>query len=169
MSEKTRRIALLGLLAALCFGLSYIELMLPALPVGVPGIKAGLANICVVAALYLLGAREAAAVNLIRIALNWLLFGSFTGLLYSLAGGALSFAAMLLLKKSGAFSPIGVSALGGAAHNIGQICVAALLTGTPALMFYLPALLIFGTAAGALNGLIFTAIQSRLKPRGKQP
>ena len=110
MSEKTRRIALLGLLAALCFGLSYVELMLPALPVGVPGIKAGLANICVVAALYLLGAREAAAVNLIRIALNWLLFGSFTGLLYSLAGGALSFAAMLLLKKSGAFSPIGVSA-----------------------------------------------------------
>ncbi len=168
MSDKTRRIALLGLLTALCFGLSYLELMLPALSVGVPGIKAGLANICVVAALYLLGPWEAAAVNLARILLNWLLFGSFTGLLYSLAGGALSFGVMIVLKKSGAFSPVGVSAAGGAAHNIGQLGVAALMTGTPALMLYLPVLLTFGTAAGALNGLIFTAVQKRIKPRRKE-
>ena len=167
MSDKTRRIALLGLLTALCFGLSYLELMLPALSVGVPGIKAGLANICVVAALYLLGPWEAAAVNLARILLNWLLFGSFTGLLYSLAGGAVSFAVMLLLKKSGAFSPVGVSAAGGAAHNVGQIAVAALLTGTPSIMLYLPALLIFGTAAGAVNGLIFAALQKRISPQRK--
>ena len=164
---KSRKIALLGLLTALCFGLSYIEFLIPFTALGVPGIKLGLANLCVMAALYLWGLPEAAAISLIRIILSWLIFGSFTGLLYSLAGGVLSLAVMVILKKTGVFSPIGVSAAGGAMHNVGQLAVAMFLTEASALWYYLSVLLLYGVAAGAVNGIILTALLSRLGPRGK--
>lgn len=163
--KKSRKIALLGLLIALCFGLSYIEFLIPFTALGVPGIKLGLANLCVMAALYLMGLKEAASVNLIRIILSWLIFGSFAGFLYSLAGGVLSLALMALLKKSGAFSPVGVSAAGGAAHNLGQLAVAMFLTEAGALWYYLPVLLISGVLTGAVNGIVLTAVLSRLKHR----
>ena len=163
---KSRKIASIGLLAALCFGLSYLEFLLPFSMLGVPGIKVGLANICVLAALYLFGLPEAASVNLVRIVLSWLIFGSFTGLLYSLAGGILSLALMTALKKSNKFSPVGVSAAGGAAHNIAQLAVAAALTDASALWYYLPILLIAGTAAGVFNGIVLRIVLSRIN-RGK--
>ena len=166
--KKTRKIALFGLLTALCFGLSYIEFLIPFTSLGVPGIKMGLANLCVMAALYLAGLPEAAAVSLIRIILSWLIFGSFSGFLYSLAGGVLSLGLMAVLKKCELFSPVGVSAAGGAAHNVGQIAVAMILTETPALWYYLPILLLSGVAAGAVNGIILTVILARLKGRNER-
>lgn len=159
--KKSRKIAVIGILAALCFGLSYLEFLLPFSMLGVPGIKVGLANICVLAALYIYGLPEAAGVNLVRIVLSWLIFGSFTGLLYSLAGAVLSLTLMTVLKKSGKFSPVGVSAVGGAAHNIGQIAVAAFLTDASALWYYLPILLAAGTAAGGFNGIVLRIVLSR--------
>ena len=159
--RKTRKIAVLGLLTALCFALSYIEFLIPFSALGIPGLKLGLANICVMAALYTMGLREAAGINLIRILLSWFIFGSFTGLLYSLAGGVLSLATMTLLKKSGLFSPVGVSAAGGAMHDVGQVAVAAFLTEAGAIWYYLPILLICGVAAGAVNGIVLTAVLSR--------
>lgn len=163
--KNSRKIAILGLLTALCFGLSYIEFLIPFTALSVPGIKLGLANLCVMAALYLMGLKEAAAVNFIRIILSWLIFGSFTGLLYSLTGGILSLTLMTLLKKSGVFSPIGVSAASGAVHNLGQLAVAMFLTGAGALWYYLPVLLLSGTMAGAVNGIVLTAVLSRLNHR----
>lgn len=159
---KSRKIASIGILAALCFGLSYLEFLLPYSMLGVPGIKVGLANICVLAALYLFGLPEAAGINLVRIVLSWLIFGSFTGLLYSLAGAVLSLALMTVLKKSGRFSTVGVSAAGGAAHNVAQLAVAALLTGAAALWYYLPILLAAGTAAGVFNGIVLRIVLSRI-------
>ena len=158
---RSRKIALIGILAALCFGLSYLEFLLPYSMLGVPGIKVGLANICVLAALYIFGLSEAAGVSLVRIILSWLIFGSFTGLLYSLAGAVLSLALMTILKKSGKFSVIGVSAAGGAAHNVAQLAVAALLTDAAALWYYLPILLAAGTAAGVFNGMVLQLVLSR--------
>lgn len=165
--SKSRRIAILGLLTALCFALSYIELLLPIPAFGVPGIKLGLANLCVMAALYTFGAKEAAAINLIRIALNWLIFGNFAGFIYSLAGGFTSFAAMYALKKTDRFSPVGVSAAAGASHNIGQLIAAAFLTDAAALGYYLPVLLIAGVATGTFNGIILTAILRICIRKGK--
>lgn len=158
--KKSGTLALLGVLTALCFGLSYIEMMLPS--VGIPGIKLGLANICVMAALWLVGTKEAAGVNLVRIVLNWLIFGNFTGLVYSLAGGALSFVCMVILKKTDRFSPVGISAAAGAAHNIGQLFAASLLTDAGALLGYLPVLIAAGTATGTVNGIIITAVLKSL-------
>lgn len=157
---KTKKLAYCGILAALAFGLSYIELMLPSL--GIPGAKLGLANLSVMVALYLLTPVEAVLASFVRIALSWLIFGSFTGFVYSLCGSALSLAAMIILKNTDKFSTVGVSIGGGVCHNIGQLLAAILFMGRSVLS-YLPALLITGAVTGAIIGLLVAGVLKSLK------
>ena len=103
--------------------------------------------------LYRVGSREAITVSLIRVVLVSLLFSSAMSMAYGLAGAALSLSGMMLLKKTGLFSPITVSVVGGVLHNIGQIAVAILITGTKQLVLYLPVLLISGVIAGVAIGI----------------
>ena len=121
---NTRRMTFLGLGVAVAMLLSYVEFLLPPIWSSVPGIKIGLANIIIVYLFFKSGALDAAMVSLVRLFLSALLFGSFLTFLYSLAGAVLSFLVMLLLKKSGWFSEVGVSIGGGVFHNLGQILVA---------------------------------------------
>ena len=79
-NKAVRRTAYVGVLAALGFGLSWLELLLPS--IGIPGAKLGVANLAVLAALYLCSPVEAALVSLVRIVLSWLLFGNLTGLIH---------------------------------------------------------------------------------------
>ena len=123
-----KRLARFGLLVALCFVFSYLEFLLP-LPFGVPGMKLGLSNLVVLVALYSGGPLTAGAVSLVRILLNGFTFGTPLGMLYSIAGGVLSFLGMWLLYKIRQFSPVGVSILGGILHNIGQLSMAFALLG----------------------------------------
>ena len=51
--KKTKKIAVFALCVALAFVLSFLETLLP-INIGVPGVKIGLANMVVLAALYLL-------------------------------------------------------------------------------------------------------------------
>ena len=51
--DKTRRLALMGLLTSLGLIAGYIEFLMP-IPLGIPGVKPGLANIVIVWALYTL-------------------------------------------------------------------------------------------------------------------
>ncbi|MCD7822703.1 MAG: Gx transporter family protein [Oscillospiraceae bacterium] len=158
--SKTRRIALCGVLAGLGFGLSYLEMLLPS--PGIVGAKLGLANLAVLVALYLFSWKEAAAVSGVRIILSWLLFGSFTGLIYSLAGGFLSLLVMSLLKKIDRFSPVGVSIAGGVGHNLGQILAALLMLGS-GVVGYIPTLIIFGAVTGAIIGIVAAIIIKALR------
>ncbi len=159
---KTKKVAVIGMLVAVAFVLSYIEAMLP-LNIGIPGVKAGLSNIVVVFCLYRLSVGETFGIAIIRIVLCGLTFGSLSAMLYSLAGGILSFVVMLLLKKTEKFSVYGVSVAGGAAHNIGQICVAIIVLKTKLLIYYLPLLLISGTIAGIIVGILGAVLIKRLK------
>lgn len=158
-NKAVRRAAYVGVLAALGFGLSWLEMLLPS--IGIPGAKLGVANLAVLAALYLCSPAEAALVSLVRIILSWLLFGSLTGLIYSLCGGALSLAVMVILKKCNRFSPVGVSAAGGVFHNIGQLAAAYVMMGR-GVLGYLPALLLFGAVFGTVTGIIAKLIIERL-------
>ena len=160
-NEKVNNIALFGMMTALAFALSFIETLIP-FNFGVPGIKLGLANLVVVAALYTMKPTQAFAIALIRIILAGLTFGNFYSLVYSLAGGLLSFAVMLIMKKT-KLSVMGVSMLGGVCHNIGQIIAAAVILGTARLVYYLPVLLISGLVTGFLIGLVSGILISRLK------
>ena len=159
---NTKTLSSCALLTAAALILSYIESLLPVFP-GVPGIKVGFANIAVVFALYRLGAQYALYVNIIRIAIAALLFGSLFSGLYALAGGLFSLLVMVLLKKAGVFSITGVSMAGGAAHNLAQLAVAAMIVRTPQIVLYLPILLIAGTAAGIFNGIICNLVLQKLR------
>ncbi len=149
----TKRVAVCGLLVALALVCGYIEFVLP-LPIGIPGMKPGLANLVILTALYLLGPKTAAGISLIRIVLSTLLFGSLYGMLYSLAGGVLSLLLMAVCYRYPVFSPIGVSMLGGIAHNIGQLLVAFAFLGVAGVVSYLVPLILAGAVTGFLVGTI---------------
>ena len=153
MKKNTRRLALLSCLTASALLLAWLEFLLP-LPIPLPGVKLGLANLAAVYALYRLGAREALLVSLARILLTAFLFGSLFSALYALAGALCALGVMALLRRAGPFSVYGVSMGGGAAHNAAQVAVAALVAHTEALFSYLPALLICGLATGFVVGLL---------------
>lgn len=157
-----RKTALYGLLVALAFMFSYIEVMIP-IPVGIPGIKLGLANGVALVALYLLGTPTAFAVGIVRVVLAGLLFGSPVSMLYSLCGGLLSLGVMWLCRRTDRFSVVGVSIAGGVAHNVGQLLLAAVLLQTPSVAWYAPVLLVTGTLTGALIGVLCRLLLPRLE------
>ena len=158
MAKKT---ALLGMLVALAFVLSYIETLIP-VNLGIPGAKLGLANLVVMVALYTLGTKEAFGLSMVRILLTGLTFSSMAAMLYSFAGGLLSFAVMALMKKTKKLSVTGVSVLGGIAHNAGQIFVAMWMLDTATLIYYLPVLAITGVASGMVIGLLAVMVIRRI-------
>lgn len=161
----TKKIAKMGMLVAVAFVLSYIEAMLP-LNLGVPGIKAGLSNIVTVFSLYYFSPGMALGIAITRIVLCGLTFGSMPGLLYSLAGGILSFTVMVILKKTGKFSVYGVSVAGGVFHNIGQILVAIAVLQNKMVAYYLPFLLVAGVIAGVVVGILAAVLIKRFKDTG---
>lgn len=93
--QKTRHIALSGLLFALAMALSFIEgtLVIPGL---LPGMKLGLANIVVMYALFFMGPRQALVLDVLK-ALFVFLVSGFTAGFLSLCGGLLSLAVMWVL------------------------------------------------------------------------
>ena len=150
---KARRVALYGMLTALAFILSYVESLVP-VTVGIPGVKLGLANLVVVIALYTLDLKGAFVISVVRIVLSGLTFGGLFSMLYSLAGGLLSFAVMAILSRKKLLGTVGVSVCGGVAHNIGQLLVAMAVLETESVWYYFPVLLISGSVAGVLIGLL---------------
>ena len=150
---KTKKLTTLGLSVALALILSYVESLLPPL-MALPGVKVGLPNIVILFLLYRYGWKEAGAVSLIRLLLTAALFTGFAAFLYGLAGAALSLLGSAPLKQSGRFSPLGVSVAGGVLHNLGQIAMAALVLDSGYIFAYLPVLLLSGTVAGAMVGLL---------------
>lgn len=149
----------LGFLLAVAMILSYVESLIP-FSIGIPGIKLGLPNLIVLLLLYLYGSREALLVNMMRIVLSGFLFSGLYTIIYSLAGAICSFSVMLLLKKTGKFSMIGISIGGGVFHNIGQILVAMFVVENYAVSFYLPYLML----AGMITGFLIGIAGSRLMP-----
>ena len=158
---KTKKIALLGISLSLAMILSFVESLIPPL-VAVPGIKIGLANLVVVFLLYQAGVKYSAAVSLVRVILSSMLFGNLQVLVFSFAGAFLSLVGMAIMKKTNLFSIITVSVCGGILHNIGQIIVAAVWTSTPEVVYYLPVLLVSGTLAGILIGIVSGIVVKKL-------
>ncbi|MBE6814332.1 MAG: Gx transporter family protein [Ruminococcaceae bacterium] len=163
MRNKTRRIALLGVLTSVALVLSYLEVMLPPISTAVPGIKMGLPNIIIIFVLYKFGLKEAVTVSLIRVFIVALLFGNVMTLAYSVAGAVLSLALMTLFKKINLFSIVGVSIIGGISHNLGQILVAIFLFDTIQIGYYMIVLSITGTIAGVVIGIISSILVKKLE------
>ena len=159
--NRTRKLAYTSVTIALALVLSYVETLIPGL-VAVPGVKVGLANIAVVFALYRIGFKEAVVISLMRVVLSSLLFGSAVSLAYSFAGATVSLALMAVLKKTNIFGVTGVSTAGAVSHNLAQVLVAILLLKTTALAWWIPVLLVSGTLAGVVIGLVSAVTIKRI-------
>ena len=160
--RRHSRLAVYGMLTGLAFVLSYVESLIP-VPIPIPGVKLGLANLVTITGLYTVGVRGTAAVSLARILLAGLTFSGLSGMLYSLAGWGLSLGLMILARKTGWFSQTGVSIIGGVGHNVGQLAAAALIVETMEVFYYLPVLLAAGCIAGALIGLLAGLVTARIQ------
>ena len=159
---KTKKVAFIGLSIALAMILSFVESQIPAL-VAIPGIKVGLPNLVMVFLLYKVGWKETVVVSIVRILLISVLFGNVQTLAFSVTGAVLSLVGMIILKKTNWFSCIAVSVMGGILHNIGQIIAACFWTGTAQIAYYLPILLVSGTIAGLVIGLVSGMLVKRLE------
>ncbi|HHY63861.1 MAG TPA: Gx transporter family protein [Clostridiaceae bacterium] len=152
-----KKLALNSILISLAVVLSYMERFIPLdLIIPVPGIKLGLANIVTMFALFFMGLTSAVAVTVLRCILASFLFGGMSSLLYSLAGAFMALMVMTVLKTgyNKAFSILGISMGGAAAHNTGQILMASLMMRNAAIFAYLPVLLMTGLVTGLLTAII---------------
>ena len=160
------KVAYLGVFLALALICSYVESLIP-FYFGIPGVKLGLTNIVVVLLLYCVGTREALTVSVLRILLAGFLFGNMFSLLYSLAGGLLSFLVMYLLKKTGKLGVLPISISGGMFHNVGQLIVAAFVVENYNIFYYMPILLVAGIVTGLLIGVAAQEMILRIGNRFK--
>ena len=162
---RTKKIALCAVLVALALALSYVERFLPLqLLIPLPGVKLGLANTVTLIALYLLGRKYAFGILIPRCILGALFGGGITGLLFSLLGGIFALCIMSAVKNSRLFSLYGVSILGAAAHNVGQIVASMAVMGSVYIAAYLPYLLLVaiftGLATGAAGAGVLRVLRS---------
>ena len=149
---KVRTLTKMALLTAAALILGYIDSLIPLVP-SIPGIKLGLSNLVLLYAVFYMRPVETLILMLLKVGLSSLLFGNAVGALYALAGGVLSTAAMLLMRRIPHISVIPVSTVGGVLHIVGQCVIGCILISWQPVLFYAPWLFISGTATGLLLGL----------------
>ena len=160
---KTRKMVLLGLLTAIALTIFMLEAQIPA-PVPIPGVKLGLANIVTVFTVFLLGPGEGCLVLAARIFLGAVFAGNFSTILYSAAGGGLAILVTILLRRVLKENQLWVAGCAGAAaHSVGQMAVAVCISGTPALLAYLPILIAISLITGLFTGLCAQFLLNRGK------
>lgn len=155
--SPARRAALYGLICALALIAGYLEILVP-LPVSIPGIKLGLGNAVVLWTLIVIGMKPAFIIMLVKVVCSALLFANLQALAFSLAGGVVSWALMTLAWRSGVFSVIATSVLGGIAHNVGQLAMVALLLSPTVAAVNTPVLAVAGAICGLLIGIVDEAL-----------
>ncbi len=142
----------MGLLLSFALILSYVESLIP-FAFGIPGMKLGLPNLAVVISMYLFSPAAALLLNCLRILIAGFLFGNMFSIMYSLAGGFVSFLAMYLVKLLGGKILIS-STVGGICHNLGQIIAAIVIVQSFQIAWYFPLLAISGLITGGLIGIL---------------
>ena len=101
MNSNAKKVARFGMLTALALVLGWLDRAIPVtwfLSGAVPGIKLGLANTVLLYAVYLMDWKGCVLLMLAKVFLSGFMFGSMSAILYSLSGGALSLAVMLLVR-----------------------------------------------------------------------
>ncbi len=143
-------------LAAAAIGLSLID---AAIPMPLPGVKPGLANIVTLLVLARYGWRTAAWVCVLRVIAGGLLLGQFLspGFFLSLSGATFSLAALAIAARlpSRWFGPVSWSLFASFAHIGGQLLLARLWLIPHNGLFYLaPFFALAALVFGIINGLI---------------
>ncbi|MBO5454020.1 MAG: Gx transporter family protein [Clostridia bacterium] len=155
-----RSVIICALLSCLGILLGYVEtLLIPDLLF--PGIKLGISNAVVLYSVITLRKRDAFCVGLIKSVVNGLLFSGITSCFYSVTGTIFSVLAMTALKKvyiNSKITSIGISVVGSAVFNIGQLLAAILILKTIAPLYYLSYYLLLSALTGAVTGAVVQII-----------
>lgn len=150
---STRKITRIAMLTAVALVIFVIENQIP-VPIPVPGVKLGLANAVTLFAMWTLGRKEAGSVLFLRIILGSLVCGTVSAMLYSISGAVLCYLAMCFVMRILEQNQMWImSIIGAVCHNIGQIIAAVAITSTPALMAYMPVLMVSAVITGLFTGL----------------
>lgn len=157
--DRIKKLCIYAILTAVCLIFGFIESLIPTALIA-PGIKLGLSNAVALLLLSFKDIKGAFLVNIARISLSALLFGSLFSFLFSASAGIISLAVSAVLGKSKSVSIIGVSIAGGVTHNIVQTFVAFLLL-KKGVLFYLPVLIIAGIISGAVIGITAMIISEK--------
>ncbi len=165
--KKTKALTLTSSLLAVALALSYMERFFPLqMLIPLPGVKIGLANIVSLVSLYLLGAKYAFSILVVRCILTSVFAGSVTSFMFSITGGIFAMGVMIVSMRMPVFSVYGVSILGAAAHNIGQIASSVILMNSVYIASYLMYLLPISVFTGFLTGLLSSGVIKALKKTG---
>ena len=98
MNQKLKRLMIIAMMLAMAIIVNYMESFIP---VFIPGVRLGLANVIILLMIYEFKFYEALIVNLLRIFIVSLLRGTFLSPVFfmSLSGGMLSLIVMFLFSK----------------------------------------------------------------------
>lgn len=143
----------MGLMLAVIMALSFIEHLLPPLPLLPPNVKLGLSNIVTMYCVFFLGPREAFTLAVLKSSFVFLTRGPVAGLL-SVTGGLLAIATIVLLLflLKSKLSYLTASISGAVMHNVGQIVAVSIVMGTNMIFYYLPVLIVSGVIMGIVTG-----------------
>ena len=163
---KLKQLTTNALLTAIALTIFMIEAQIPA-PIPIPGIKLGLANIITVFAVFAFTPKDAFTILMVRVFLGAVFSGQISTLMYSATGGIFCLISMIVVRKLLTSKQLWVaSVIGAIFHNIGQILVAILVTGTPSIAVYLPILMVSGMSAGLFTGLCTQVLYDKLIKSG---
>jgi heptaprenyl diphosphate synthase len=163
-----QQVARVGFLSSVGIALFVLESLVP-LPV--PFLKLGFANISSVVTLELLGGVPMLIVVVIRVVAGSLLTGAlFTpGFLLAFTGGLASACSMAVVRRFGSrlFSILGISLVGAATHVMTQLLVVRILfVQNEAVLVLLPLLLLSAVVGGLTIGLISLRLMEALRRGG---
>ena len=148
MKQNSLKIARAAMILASALILGLVENLLPPVVPAVPFIKLGLSNVAVF------------LTAILKSVLVPLFVGNPIMIAYSLAGGFASCIVTVILIYVKKLSLPFISVLASLTHNFSQLGVAVLMTGSFAVAAYSPVLLLTGTAAGIVTGvIIYVAIK----------
>lgn len=171
----TQKLTTIAVLVALAVVLHLFEALIP-IPIPIPGIKLGLANIITLLALILFDFKTALLIACLRTVLGSLLSGTLFNIAFFLSiSGALAAACLMALllrlppwaRSQTGFSILGISIAGAAAHNLGQLTMAAMLIRHTGIFYYLPIMLISSIPTGFLTGLLLKELLNHLRSSGQ--
>ncbi len=164
-SRERKHLPLVRMSLYICLSLvlGYVD---SCIPLFLPGLRLGLANVVVLIALLDLGYGPSAAVSLSRVMLLSLLRGDFLGMGFfmSLFGAVASYLLMAVLHAaSKKLSPVFLSICGSLAHSLAQVWVACFYFSSASLLyFYLPLLSLLGLLTGAFSGILAGMVAKRI-------
>ncbi|MFH1415219.1 MAG: Gx transporter family protein [Elusimicrobiota bacterium] len=163
MKNRMNGIACLAVFTASASALNIAESFIP---MPLPWMKLGLANMITLIALITMGRSFAVSLAVGRVFVSSILLGTlFSPAFYlSISGAVVSALFMALIYRPlGKLSPVGVSVVGAVIHSVTQLSVVMLLfIRHPGISAILPLIMVSSVAAGLINGYLAVKIVPKL-------